>query len=209
MDRPGIDGNSRRALARETGQIDGVRRRSLLRGGLLLGAATVGLTAASSITFAEEAHAYTPQIGWFWCKNCYVVFHSGNALNGGVCAATTFAHDLSESAVYQFDYNGGARTYSSQPRWTWCSKCQGLWFGPDIDNSMCPAGPLNHTVGSTTSYEVATQSVSHFQSGWNYCPYCTSLYHGSGHPAGYCQGRIGDSDVRHQPYPSTYWVAYG
>ncbi len=206
MYRPGIDGNGRRALARETRQIDGVRRRSFLRGGLLLGAATVGLTVASSAAFTEEALAYAPQRQWFWCRNCAEIFHSDNNENGGVCPATTFAHNLTGSSEYFFDYNGGARNYSSQPQWTWCSKCQVLFYGPDIASSACPGGPLNHTAGSTTSYEVAVQSVSGFQTGWNYCAYCTCLFHGSGHPAGYCAGRIGDSDVRHQPYPSSYWV---
>jgi hypothetical protein len=217
MDRSGIGGNDRGAIAKETRQIDGVRRRSFLRSGLLLGAATVGLTAASSVAFTEEALA-AAQGAWFWCKNCTLIFHSNNALNGGNCPnggnINHFApHDLGESSIYQFDHDGGAKNYSSQPQWTWCNGCQVLFYGPDIFDSGCPSSVSGqHTAGSTTSYQVcnASPNLAHpvFQSGWNFCHNCKSLFHGGGNPTGTCSKMIGHPDQRHQPFNSTYWVAF-
>lgn len=200
-------------ITREIQQIDGVRRRSFLRSGVLLGAATVGLTTASSVAFTGEARAAS-QGAWWWCKNCALIFHSGNALNGGNCPKggnvnTPVPHDLSQSSIYKFDYGNSNVGYGAQPDWAWCNLCQVLFFGPDVSGSACPGSVSSeHNIGSGTNYDVCNANPNHssykFQSGWNFCYNCKGLFHGSGNPAGTCQKVIG----KHQPLSSTYWVAF-
>lgn len=42
----------------------------------------------------------------------------------------------------------------TQDRWRWCSKCKGLFYGPDADSSHCPAGGPHDMTGSY-SYSMA------------------------------------------------------
>lgn len=36
----------------------------------------------------------------------------------------------------------------SQSGWKWCNKCQGLFFGPNMAHSVCPAGNSHSNIGS-------------------------------------------------------------
>ena len=46
-------------------------------------------------------------------------------------------HDGSESYDYDMYYNSGG---GLQFGWSWCDKCQGLFYGPFQSSSWCPAG---------------------------------------------------------------------
>jgi len=95
---------------------------------------------------------------------------------------------------------------------------------PDIGLSACPGnvGLLaygSHTQGSSSNYLVSlTNQQGVFQSGWDYCTSCRTLFHGSGNPAGHCAGNYvwnaeptfstGDFPP-HVPNATTYFVQEG
>lgn len=39
----------------------------------------------------------------------------------------------------------------TQDQWRWCSKCQGMFYGPHASQSVCPAG-ATHIVGNSGNY---------------------------------------------------------
>jgi hypothetical protein len=43
---------------------------------------------------------------------------------------------------------------SIQTGWAWCSKCQGLFYGPKQSSSVCPAGGTHNGAGSD-DYELS------------------------------------------------------
>jgi len=198
---------------------EGTGRRALLRRGLLVGAATVGLTAA----FAESAQAATGnQVNWYWCNYCAMTFHSANAQPDGTCITGPGGkHNLGSGTEYRlhYGYPGGVSSY--QVGWTWCGDCQVLFYGPNIAASGChyawKIGRINaqsyaaHRAGSTTSYDAPlvsgafTDVAGAYQSGWNYCLQCKSLFHGSGNPTGSCIYQA-VSGYQHKPGPTPYWM---
>lgn len=203
--------SDQKALTGETQQGEGVGRRSFLRGGLLVGAATVGLTVASSAAFTNQALAAGRQANWHWCQYCAQIWYFEPNGGYGECASPTGYHNAG-TTDYFFDYNEST-PYSSQSGWAFCAICHVMFYGPNINVSSCalgvnydgklPYGP--HTFyDSSTSYDVATASYSSWQNGWNYCVKCRALFHGSGHAAGWCPYDHG----QHSPYASSYWVGH-
>jgi hypothetical protein len=199
----------------EAQQGDGLERRSFLRGGLLLGAVTVGLTVASSTAFTEIARAASPgvQENWYWCDACAMIFYSASDVSTGACLQGHDGKHNIGTTQYFFAYNEGAIAGAIQANWTWCDWCDVLFYGPDQATSGCPRaygegqyvkGFYPHHTGSSTSYDVplTTNPGSGYQDGWDYCITCRSLYHGSGQPAGFCVGTL----ATHSPGSTPYWV---
>jgi hypothetical protein len=177
---------------------DGINRRSLLRGGLAVGALGAGLAAVSAVS-AKPAFAGESQVDWEWCNLCAVIYYAGNGLNNNCCAGnvtnisgTLGAHDAG-SADYFLLMDESPLGY--QTDWAWCNQCGELFYLPDKATSACPYAfshalfPSTHTAGSSTSYCVGiNKNPGSYDAGWNYCTMCRSLFHGSGHETGKCAG---------------------
>ena len=182
----------------------GINRRSLLRGGLAVGALGAGLAAISTLSaksaFAENA----PQDDWYWCSACAVIYYAGHGDNNNCCAGNTLnglgsdqGPHIPGGTEYFLRSNASPTPPDYQADWAWCSNCGELFYKPDIDTSWCPLGVSTsaryeaHVAGSSTSYLVGmTTNPGGYQTGWNYCTSCRSLFHGSGHATGHCAGNI-------------------
>jgi hypothetical protein len=71
--------------------------------------------------------------------------------------------------------------------WTWCSKCQGLFFGAQQSESSCPAGG-NHNGASSYQYIVVYNfpPTSNVQANWRWCRNCRGLVYGPTPFVGIC-----------------------
>ncbi|MDM7853464.1 hypothetical protein [Cellulomonas alba] len=126
------------------------------------------------------------QVGWAWCNKCQGLFYNGNT-QPTVCPAGG-AHDASGSGAYSVDMNADAGTHAhGQPDWSWCTKCQGLAYGPGFGSSACPAGGTHDGSGSGnyTLDFVGDDTPATEQQGWSWCHKCQGLFYGL-NPAAPC-----------------------
>jgi hypothetical protein len=190
-----------------------MERRSFLRGGLAVGAATAGLTIASSVMRTGVAEASsTTQNNWYWCSLCASLFHSNNAQPDGSCVTSPFNLHTVGTQEYLVDFDEIQGGFQSQ--WAWCNNCQVLFYGPDVATSGCAWAYVTRSQnaryyphrGGTTNYALPfnakPQDLRNYQAGWNYCPACRNIYHGSGNPAGYCV----NTGTKHTPGATPYWM---
>jgi len=63
----------------------------------------------------------------------------------GKCAADGQPHSTEGSGAYLLNFDVAERP-NFQANWRWCSRCQGLWYGPG--SSRCPAGGAHSQEGS-------------------------------------------------------------
>lgn len=179
---------------------DGIKRRSVLRGGLLVG---VGLATAgvASAALTGTAKAVSPQPNWAYCKYCKGMWYTGKN-TAGACPAyvDTGIPGHSDSISYNYELfnssSGGSAGTGYQPNWYWCSQCEGLWTANPSGNS-CPGyiipnsknhGP--HTAAGSFEYFLYFDPVNgnNPQPNWRWCGYCAGLYFqgSSGNQAGVC-----------------------
>jgi hypothetical protein len=77
---------------------------------------------------------------WRWCSNCQGLFYGPSVAKSRCPAGGTHASP-SESGSWSYAiYNDGASDPHRQADWRWCSNCQGLYYGPEVARSACPAG---------------------------------------------------------------------
>jgi hypothetical protein len=78
--------------------------------------------------------------------------------------------------------DGGAPTVFLQREWRWCNKCQGLFFGPNVADSTCPAGGTHATQAQSGSGNYSlphnAPSAPNRQSEWRWCDKCQGLFFG-------------------------------
>lgn len=75
---------------------------------------------------------------------------------------------------------GSAQAASAQSGWRWCSRCSGLFYGPQQAQSICP-GAAHHNLGSNWIYSVPYNEpggTTDPQPGWFWCTQCKGLFHG-------------------------------
>ncbi len=153
-----------------------LRRRSLLRAGLGVVAASVALPALSGVAqAAPDITLYPTQDRWDYCSKCKGLWYSGNSTLG-VCPAGG-GHSTSPSYNYSVAYNVTSSDSTLQAGWWWCDKCQGMTYLPKVSTSHCPAGGT-HDTGGDGSYKYGMNhniSVSGFQSGWWWCDKCQGM----------------------------------
>lgn len=124
------------------------------------------------------------QSGWRWCRKCNGLFFAANAGTKGACPEGG-AHDDAGSSAYAVEHRLGADLGAGpidgmQPRWRWCSKCQGLFYGGvgTSEVGSCPGGGL-HKVGQA-NYLVPFAGVSgSTEAGWSWCASCYGLHKSS------------------------------
>lgn len=186
-------------------------RRTLIRNGLLASfgvtVAIAALTRPTGTALAENLDetvsisltdddgytSYICQPDWWYCVNCYGMYHSDNDAAGGVCPAGGQHQNDTSYTNYSIPY-GDTSSISAggcgvQAGWRWCDRCQGLFWGNAAAESRCPAGG-QHTAGSTT-YDVPYGDPYQFtlayngqiifaQSNWLYCGKCRGIFYGHG-----------------------------
>jgi hypothetical protein len=184
-------------MATDEGQqaVDGVSRRSLLRGGLLAGAGLATLGAASGVlTGTAKAATTNPQPSWAFCRYCSVMWWEPGSHAACTGSGSDGHHGVANGSYeYAIMFNQAGATTKSDPQsgWTWCSLCEGLFWGKA--NSFC-AGNLPglsdvygpHTVGSTTNYALYSgyASADGLQSDWRWCTQCHLLFWSGGNANG-------------------------
>jgi endonuclease/exonuclease/phosphatase family metal-dependent hydrolase len=149
-----------------------------------------------------ELHGALPfaQFGWRYCSNCEGLFYgawiNSEYAKASKCPATGGNHryeNLVDSYNYILGHELPPYVQPVQSQWRYCSNCQGLFYGPDIDKSACPAGG-KHVYTDESSYNYGlfyTQDVSNLQGvevqpDWRYCGKCTGLFYGPMGRGGVC-----------------------
>jgi hypothetical protein len=134
---------------------------------------------------ADGAPVAVPvQPNWRWCNKCQGLFFGG-ALTESDCPAGGAHADpaQSRSGDYSLPHNAPPSP-TRQDQWRWCNKCQGLYFGPGVGDSVCPVGSTHAPQAQSGS---GNYSLSHnqppspeMQDNWRWCNKCQGLYYGGG-----------------------------
>lgn len=120
------------------------------------------------------------QKDWRHCTKCEGLYYGPNAAKSK-CPADNGHHTAGGSWNYALPHvaRTAKQTSKTQPGWNWCSKCQGLFFGPKQGASVCPASG-RHTVGGSWNYQLSygVQPSSSVQVHWRHCVQCQGLFYG-------------------------------
>jgi predicted phosphodiesterase len=77
---------------------------------------------------------------------------------------------------------------SYQNGWLLCSKCQGLFYGTNAGESICPEGGM-HTSVIRIPYSLARDPNASGQTGWRRCKKCQALFFGPNIEKSVCHGK--------------------
>jgi hypothetical protein len=171
--------------------VNGISRRSALRGGLLAGIAITTAGAASVVrTGTAKAAIANPQPGWVWCNACAGLWYT--LVDGGACPGTGGVHNIGPGSFKYLVYNDEGNTGGNpQGGWNWCLHCAGL-FTTLHTPSYCygnnyGSGPhvLNDSADYYLFYDIAGSDPQPY---WRWCDRCQLLYYqgSSGTYAGRC-----------------------
>ena len=86
------------------------------------------------------------QRNWRRCSKCQGLWFGPNAAQS-TCPEGG-SHSSAGSDNYSLVRNAASTPPNHQANWRWCSKCQGLWFGPNAAQSTCPEGGPHSSAGS-------------------------------------------------------------
>jgi hypothetical protein len=92
------------------------------------------------------------QDNWRWCSLCQLLAFAGNGTSGACPARNGGGHSLTSSYNYVLWIQGAVISWPQQDGWSWCGKCQGLYFGSFRADSSC-AVSANATHTLTPSYD--------------------------------------------------------
>ena len=142
--------------------------------------------------FALNTRDSLGQDKWHFCPRCQGLFYAGNA-TAGKCPADGNnpngpGHSTGGEYVLVNDASIGLPD-PVQDNWRWCNKCQGLFYGGNQSQSVCPADGQPHTVSPGTYSYRMVHDVTNFpdQSGWYSCSKCQGMFFGDKQPfAGTC-----------------------
>jgi hypothetical protein len=135
------------------------------------------------ITWTAQLWRTAARIGEFrWCSKCQGLFY-GPWVAASRCPAgdTHTPPEVTGSTNFQLPVNVPASA-DTQSQWRWCSKCQGLFYGPSVAASRCPAGDTHtppETSGSS-NYGLPRDIAGEFalQKQWRWCSKCQGLFYG-------------------------------
>lgn len=74
----------------------------------------------------------------------------------------------------------------SQNDWKWCYRCQGLFFGGNISQSVCPATGTGGPHDDTGSWNYAIATAGSGQPDWKWCNKCQGLFYAGNNTLGAC-----------------------
>ena len=126
------------------------------------------------------------QSNWTWCKKCEGLFY-GKDTRMGVCPAGG-SHVNSGSANYALLRKGRDSEKGGQENWTWCKKCEGLFYGKDTRRGVCPAGG-SHVNSGSANYVLLRKGRDAEKGGqenWTWCKKCEGLFYGKDTRRGVC-----------------------
>jgi hypothetical protein len=130
------------------------------------------------------------QSNWRWCNKCQGLFFGGSQAESDCPAGGAHAEPAqSGSGNYSLPHNAPPSP-SRQSEWCWCNKCQGLFYGPAVAASSCPAGgthsPQAQSGSGNYSLPHIVPTSSEMQSGWRWCDKCQGLFFGEGLAGSQC-----------------------
>ncbi len=117
----------------------------------------------------------------------------------GAVMLPSVASGTTKRAPTSDDISGAQRLYPAQSDWRWCSKCQGLAFGPGNAGSVCPAGGT-HSRSPSGDYSLLHNAgvAPGQQSEWRWCNKCQGLFFGGGAgsvcPVGGAHNKVGSGN---------------
>jgi hypothetical protein len=167
--------------------IEEITRRGVLRSGLLAGAGVATVGAASAVlTGTAKAATPEPQSGWGYCIYCATMWWVPGRSNSACVGSNSpnGEHNYGAGNYNYSIYNGPGYNQNTSPQgnWTYCSDCQGLFWGQS--GSFC-AGNRNgltgdiepHAVGSNTNYNLDFGLTGTYpQPYWRWCTQCHLLF---------------------------------
>lgn len=133
------------------------------------------------IRWFDRASPALLQNDWRWCSKCQGLFY-GPYIGTSRCPAgdAHAAPAQSGSASYALPY--GASGAGGQADWSWCNRCDGLFYGPGAGTSVCAAGGAHAAPGQSGSanYTIAYgwDGGPGRQSDWRWCSRCQGLFYG-------------------------------
>jgi hypothetical protein len=119
---------------------------------------------------------------WRWCNRCQGLFYSGQTTSG-TCPAGG-GHNYQGSGNYSLHDVAEVPPNTSQSQWRWCHKCQGLFFGPGLAGSHCPAGGTHDLTGSG-NYALQFAPTPG-QDQWRWCNRCQGMFFSGNPTSGWC-----------------------
>jgi len=130
------------------------------------------------------------QDNWQWCSRCMGLAYFGNShvevsttetvVGIGACPAGG-EHDHSGSGNYALA--SAADGLAGQNNWSWCVRCQGLYFIGNGSHGQCPAGGPHAEEGSG---DYVLTSADPGQHGWRWCARCQGLFFSGDGSLGVC-----------------------
>jgi hypothetical protein len=153
------------------------------------------------------------QRDWRWCDKCQGLYFGGGWATSRCPAGDTHRRaDQDHSGDYSLPMDAIAAA-DRQSGWRWCDKCQGLFYGPAVASSHCPAGGIHSAPGQSGSSDYSpfhnAAPNPDRQSDWRWCDKCQGMFFGprtadSRCPAGDthrppAQSHSGDYSLPHQP----------
>jgi len=124
------------------------------------------------------------QPDWRWCDKCQGLYFGGGWANSRCPAGDTHRPaDQSHSGDYSLPMDAIAAA-DRQSGWRWCDRCQGLFYGPAVASSRCPAGGTHAAPGQSGSsdyspfHNVAPNPSR--QAEWRWCDKCHGMFFGPG-----------------------------
>jgi hypothetical protein len=138
------------------------------------------------------------QSDWRWCNRCQGLFFAGNNTLG-FCPAGG-AHNDTGSGDYALATSAKGQSDSNcQPGWSWCNRCQGLFFAGNNMFGICPApGDGPHSNTGSGDYKLATSGNG--QSDWRWCNRCQGLFFAGNNTLGTCPAGGAHNDTSSGDY---------
>lgn len=137
-----------------------------------------------------DAPTGQPQPNWRWCDNCQGLFYGpGQPTSSCPAGGTHTAAEVSRSGNYSLAHDLPTPP-GYQDNWSWCNKCQGLYWGLGVHESSCPAGDRHAAPADSGSWNY---SLPHnaapspaMQPDWRWCDKCQGLFFGGGQATSKC-----------------------
>lgn len=136
--------------------------------------------------------ALARQADWRWCNKCQGLYY-GPGQPASRCAAGGPHSRQADSGSGNYTLlHNAAPAIDRQNGWRWCNRCQGLFYGPEVATSRCPAGSTHATPavsgsGNYTLFHNAPPDAGR-QRDWRYCSTCRGLFFGPSVDLSACPG---------------------
>lgn len=128
----------------------------------------------------------SPQNGWRWCSKCQGMWYSLNDTNGTCPAGGGHTHNGSGHYYHYYDSIPFGYQNEWQHNWSWCSKCQGLFYSGNSSQGVCPAGGSHVKTTGAADYYVSITPLDGTQSLWKWCKKCQGLFYSGNASQGPC-----------------------